>query len=52
MVSYQITTRCHNLEERELNLHHRENLRSRSCYLHPVGVDVDVEVGTKIINII
>jgi hypothetical protein len=29
MVSYHITTRCHNPEDRDLNSHRRENLKSR-----------------------
>jgi len=28
-LSYHITTRCHNSEDRELNLYRRENLKTR-----------------------
>jgi len=29
LLSYHIITRCHNLEDNDMNLHRRENLKSR-----------------------
>jgi len=32
LVSYHITTRCHNPQHHDLNLHHRENSKSLTWY--------------------
>jgi hypothetical protein len=42
LVSYRIATRCHNPEDRNLNLHRRENLKSRN----PVPVKLQTDRQT------
>jgi hypothetical protein len=47
LVLYHIATRCHNPEDRNLNLHRRENLKSRNPV--PVKLQTDRQTDKKVI---
>jgi hypothetical protein len=49
-VSYHLTTRRHNPEDRDLNLHHRENLASGNLltYLNPTVPTVSTQGGQSL----